>query len=267
MNVNFDMDVVADQIDLVGRGIMGISVACARCHDHKFDPIPTRDYYALAGIFTVLKRCGELPPTRDSQRQRPIYTSSRRPRKLHHPMTLLRLFWSCSRTPEFLNRFPNRNGLSEHHWRWVFVTIKQPADCKLNIKGEADKTGDAVPRGFLTACRFGAADIPMMNSRQSGRLELARWLTHRDHPLTARVMMNRIWLHLFGEGIVRTPNDFGVYGERPTHPELLDHLAIRFIDEGWSIRRMIRNIVLSRTYRLGSTADEALRAADPEMPC
>lgn len=263
MNVNFDMDVVADQIDLVGRGIMGISVACARCHDHKFDPIPTRDYYALAGIFTSTETMwgtaaneGLTAPATDLH----VLTAAPKVAPPDDFVETVLVLQSDTGIPKPIpeSKWPVGTPLA-----MGVRDIKQPADCKLNIKGEADKTGDAVPRGFLTACRFGAADIPMVNSRQSGRLELARWLTHRDHPLTARVMVNRIWLHLFGEGIVRTPDDFGVYGERPTHPELLDHLAIRFIDEGWSIRKMIRNIVLSRTYRLGSTADEALRAADP----
>ncbi|MCA9009604.1 MAG: PSD1 domain-containing protein [Planctomycetaceae bacterium] len=263
MNVNFDMDVVADQIDLVGRGIMGISVGCARCHDHKFDPIPTRDYYALAGIFTstetmwgtaahegltapatdlhVLKTAAKVAPPDDFVETVLVLQSDTGiPKPIPEPK------WPVGT--------PLAMGVRD---------TKQPADCKLNIKGEAHKPGDSVPRGFLTACQFDDADIPEVNGRQSGRLELARWLTHRNHPLTARVMVNRIWLHLFGEGIVRTPDDFGIYGERPTHPELLDYLAVRFIEEGWSIRRMIRNIVLSRTYRLSSTADEALRIADP----
>ena len=113
----------------------------------------------------------------------------------------------------------------------------KPADCEIRISGGAKK-GTVVPRGFLTAYRrlsdekdpsaFGAAEYSV-NANQSGRRELADWLTHRDHPQTARVMVNRIWLHLFGQGIVATPNDFGLYGARPTHPDLLDHLANRFV--------------------------------------
>jgi hypothetical protein len=95
-------------------------------------------------------------------------------------------------------------------------------------------------------------------------LQLARWIVHPDHPLTARVMVNRIWQQLFGTGIVATPDDFGVYGERPTHPELLDHLATRFVDGGWSIKQMVRSIVLSHTYQLGSAADASLIKADPQ---
>src|SRR5690606_29724622 len=98
----------------------------------------------------------------------------------------------------------------------------------------------------------------------SGRKELAEWLTRPDHPQTARVMANRIWLNLMGEGLVATPDDFGVYGARPTHPELLDWLAQRFVDEGWSIKRLIRTIVLSRTYQLSSEGPSQLLEVDPE---
>ena len=262
MNENFDMDVVADQIDVIGSGVMGISVACARCHDHKFDPVPTRDYYAIAGIFTsyetmwgtaanegltapktdlhILKAAAHVPPPKDFVETVLVLESN-----TGIPKPIPKSKWPVGT--------PLAMGVRD---------LKEPTDCKLNIKGEAKKLGDAVPRGFLTACRFESADIPAINPQQSGRLELAQWLTRGDHPLTARVMVNRIWQHLFGEGIVRTPNDFGVYGEHPTHPELLDHLAIRFVNEGWSTKTMIRNIVLSRTYQLSSDVDEALLNAD-----
>jgi len=106
--------------------------------------------------------------------------------------------------------------------------------------------------------------VEKIGAKTSGRLQLAHWLTREDHPQTARVMVNRIWLQLFGEGLVRTPDDFGVYGDRPSHPELLDHLAARFVDEGWSIKGMIRSIVLSKTYRLDSSAPTSLVERDPE---
>lgn len=262
MNDNFDMDIVADQIDVIGSGVMGISVACARCHDHKFDPVPTRDYYAIAGIFTstetmwgtaanegltapktdlhVLKAAAHVPPPEDFVETVLVLESN-----TGIPKAIPKSKWPVGT--------PLAMGVRDS---------KKPADCKLNIKGEAKKLGDAVPRGFLKACRFESANIPAINPQQSGRLELAQWLTQGDHPLTARVMVNRIWQHLFGEGLVRTPNDFGVYGERPTHPELLDHLAIRFVSEHWSMKTMIRNIVLSRTYQLSSDADETLLQSD-----
>jgi hypothetical protein len=264
MNTNFDMDVVADQIEVVGTGIMGISVACARCHDHKFDPIPTRDYYALAGIFTstqtmwgiaanekltasptdlhVLKAAPKvLPPADFVETVLVLESNTGIPKPLPKP------------------KWPVGTPLA------IGVRDKdKPADCKINIKGDAKKLGEAVPRGFVAACDTGPSDALRVDSKQSGRQQLAEWLTRPGHPLTARVMVNRIWLHLFGEGIVRTPDDFGVYGERPTHPHLLDHLANRFVEDGWSIKRLIRNIVLSRTYQLSSDASEQAFKADGE---
>ncbi len=262
MNNNFNMDVVADQIDVIGRGIMGLGVACARCHDHKFDPIPTRDYYALAGIFTstetlwgvaghekltapgtdllVLQAAPKvLPPENFVETVLVLESSTGKPKPVPKSK------WAPGT--------PLAMGVRDR---------AKPADCKVNVKGDAKKLGSSVPRGFLTAFKADTSDLIHVDPQQSGRLQLAHWLTSVDHPLTARVMVNRIWLHLFGEGIVRTPDDFGVYGERPTHPKLLDHLATRFIAEGWSIKRMIRAIVLSRTYQLSSHSDEKTIKAD-----
>ncbi|MCB1209694.1 MAG: DUF1553 domain-containing protein, partial [Verrucomicrobiales bacterium] len=140
---------------------------------------------------------------------------------------------------------------------------KAVTDCKLNVDGESKKLGPAIPRGFLSACSIAAA-APKPDAKQSGRLQLAQWLTSPQHPLTARVMVNRIWLNLFGEGLVRTPDDFGAYGTPPTHPALLDHLAGRFVREGWSVKRLIRSIVLSRTYQLSSEVSEKAKSKDPE---
>jgi hypothetical protein len=266
MNTNFDMDVVADQIDVVGRGVMGLSVACARCHDHKFDPIPTRDYYALAGIFTstetlwgtaanenltasptdlhVLKAAPKVLPPEDFVETVLVLESN-----TGKPKAIPKSKWALGT--------PLAMGTRDRG---------KPTDCKINVKGEANQLGDSVPRGFLTAFSSGDSSLIKADPKQSGRLQLAQWLTSDRNPLTARVMVNRIWLHLFGEGIVRTPDDFGVYGERPTHPQLLDHLATRFIDGGWSIKRMIRDIVLSRTYQLSSDADaNSIKTDSPNL--
>ncbi|MGV3485176.1 MAG: DUF1553 domain-containing protein [Planctomycetaceae bacterium] len=146
----------------------------------------------------------------------------------------------------------------------------KPVDCKIHINGQGNKLGPLAPRGALTAYQsIHTKDVlsglrMTIDARQSGRLELARWLTHPEHPQTARVMVNRIWQHLFGQGIVATPDDFGVYGARPTHPQLLDHLANRFVQDGWSIKRLIRCIVLSRTYRLDSQCHSEHLQIDPD---
>ncbi|MGE3778077.1 MAG: DUF1553 domain-containing protein, partial [Pirellulaceae bacterium] len=136
-------------------------------------------------------------------------------------------------------------------WTLAVRDREQPEDCRIHIRGETTNLGDAVPRGMLQVVSLSGNRVISPNS--SGRRELAEWLTDPEHPLTARVLVNRVWLHLFGQGLVATPDDFGVNGARPSHPELLDHLAARFLDEGWSVKELIRSIVLSRTYRLAGS--------------
>ena len=262
MNNNFAMDVVDDQINVIGSGIMGLSVACARCHDHKHDPIPARDYYALAGIFKstetmwglaanekltapptdlhVLKAAAHVPPP-EGWKETVLVIESNTGKPKQPPK------------PKWKPGTPLAMGVRDR---------KEPADCQINLKGESKKLGDKVPRGFLSACSLPGEPIEI-DPKTSGRLELAQWLTHPEHPLTARVMVNRIWLHLFGQALVGTPDDFGIYGDRPTHPELLDHLATRFVADGWSMKRLIRSIVLSRTYQLDSAADLRMVEVDP----
>lgn len=261
MNDNFEMDVVADQIGVIGHGIMGLSVGCARCHDHKTDPIPTRDYYALAGIFKSTETLwGAAAHQGLTAPQTPLHELKTPAKMSVRPEAEAIISKHKPHRPPAKPAFkyaadaPLAMGVRE---------AKAMVDCKLNIDGESKKLGAPVPRGFLTAC--GAIDPAMkLDAQQSGRLQLAQWLASKQHPQTARVMVNRVWQHLFGEGLVRTPDDFGMTGERPTHPELLDYLATSFMSEGWSIKRLIRNIVLSRTYQLSSQCDDKLRAADPE---
>jgi hypothetical protein len=257
MNENFEMDVVADQINVIGSGILGLSIGCARCHDHKTDPIPTRDYYALAGIFKSTEALWGAAA-------REGLTAPQTP--LHELQTATKLLPRAEVEPIIAANKP-RKAPAKASFTYApdaplamgVREAKKIEDCKLNISGESKKLGPAIPRGFLTACGGGA----LTDVKQSGRLELAHWLTHPQNPLTARVMVNRVWLHLFGEGLVSTPDDFGAYGERPSHPELLDHLATRFMREGWSIKKLIRSIVLSRTYQQTSEASElsALRSS------
>jgi Protein of unknown function (DUF1553) len=134
-------------------------------------------------------------------------------------------------------------------------------DAAVYVRGDPHKLGKAVPRGFPRAL---VKDKQEPITQGSGRLQLARWLARPDHPLTARVMVNRIWQHHFGEGIVRTPNNFGARGEPPTHPELLDYLAAQFVGSGWSVKAMHRLLLLSAIYQQGSrSSNEALRN-DPD---
>jgi hypothetical protein len=262
MNNNFEMDVVADQIDTVSTGIMGLSVACARCHDHKFDPVPTADYYAMAGIFKSSQTMWGLAANQTlTAPDTPLHVLQAAPKVVPSAAEAkaIAIAIEVSRGHRDLKKpkhaypagTPLAMGIGER---------KKMEDCKININGDAKKLGSVVKRGFLSALRI--SDVPSVATNQSGRLQLARWLTAKDHPLTSRVAVNRIWLQLFGEGLVRTPDEFGIYGDKPTHPELLDHLASRFVSGGWSTKQMIREIVLSRTYQLSSEADAKLVAAD-----
>lgn len=471
MNTNFAMDVVDDQIDVVCTTVMGLSVACARCHDHKHDPIPTRDYYALAGIFssteTLYGAAGNekltAPPTPLHElkstlpKKEPVPDRTATPKfpddyssvidslqpTLHAKLDVAPESLTISPDPSysaetfatvkettlhgtfaepapsysvsfwFRNQTKNGSrpitaylfsraklgdkalpgdhiGIGGSHDKartgklfvfngsatkksvagttviptgsWNHITLvrddrqvkvflngqleieqeldatfgdskefclanrsdnfapldgnlgevalfsralsdeqalqlhtasgqprgvrttpaegfamgvrdkAKPVDCKIHINGQGNKLGPLVSRGTLTAYHTLAPDSPdvahnpdmVIDGTHSGRLELAAWLTDPDHPQTARVMANRVWLHLFGQGIVTTPDDFGVYGARPSHPDLLDHLANRLIQQDWSIKRLIRAIVLSRTYQLSSRCDADTVAADPD---
>ncbi|TVQ02410.1 MAG: DUF1553 domain-containing protein [Planctomycetaceae bacterium] len=271
MNVDFEMDVVADQIDVVSTAVMGLSVACARCHDHKHDPISTRDYYALAGIFLSTE----------------TLWGNAANEKLTAPPTPLHTLTSLAPRPD-MDLATADPGVADAVAAGDAKDKKKPAKgdkaakapvalamgvrerdaakithCKVNLKGQSNKLGDEVPRGFLESVR-GEGAPPTIPDDQSGRLQLAEWLTRGDHPLTSRVLVNRVWLHLLGQPLVPSPDDFGHYGDRPTHPELLDHLAGTFQRDGWSVKRLIRRIVLSRTYQLSSTASPEQLAADPD---
>ncbi|MCA9059601.1 MAG: DUF1549 domain-containing protein, partial [Planctomycetaceae bacterium] len=253
MNDNFAMDVVNDQIDVISTGVMGLSVACARCHDHKHDPVSTRDYYALAGIFTSTETLwgaaanealtAPTTPLHELKATSPLAAPSEEDQAIFTTAAA-----GARNKPPQPKAGPARAmGVRD---------AKKIGNCKIHINGETKKQGEEVPRGVLT--EIGAAEpATAIDDKHSGRLQLAEWLTSPTHPLTARVMVNRVWLHLFGQALVSTPDDFGRYGARPSHPELLDYLADQFVQDGWSIRRLIRTIVLSRTYQLSSDADLA----------
>ena len=206
--LNVQQDVINDRIDVLTRGLLGLTVACARCHDHKFDPISAADYYALYGVFASA-----------AEKDRPDAP----PQLVDNPT---------------------------------------PFDPVVFLRGNSGSPGPKVDRRFLTILSPEFKPMPFKNG--SGRRELAEAIASRDNPLTARVWVNRIWDHLFGRGIVDTPSDFGSRGTPPTHPELLDWLACDLMDHGWSTKQLIREIVLSATYRQSSDARPDCIAADPE---
>ncbi|MBL8830359.1 MAG: PSD1 domain-containing protein [Planctomycetaceae bacterium] len=303
----FRMDVIDEQIELVGRSVLGLSVGCARCHDHKFDPIPTADYYALAGIFrsteplygygprgikatayhhTDLQPIGpdaeRLGPsglayfaklqelnlaqnTARSDRYRIVRRVAAAKLDMQKPGADKAEFeadiaqmeaeikdWDVKvKAHETALQTAMDNAPPMPGWAMGARERRQIEDCKIHVRGDTLNLGDIVPRGTLQVVSW-SPNQPIAKDR-SGRLELAEWLTDRRHPLTARVYVNRIWQHLFGRGLVTTPDDFGVNGARPSHAELLDHLAVRFMNHGWSTKRLVRELVLSRTYRQGES--------------
>ena len=216
-----------DRIDTTTRGILGLTVACARCHDHKYDPIAIEDYYALAGVFASTE-----PKNLKAKRVEAIVAESEKSdEKKKDPPTVLHI-----------------------------VEDKDPHDLPVFLRGNPESQGALVPRRFL---RVLSKSEPLPFTRGSGRLELSRALTERENPLTARVIVNRIWEKLFGRGVVSTPSNFGILGDRPTHPLLLDDLAVRFMEQGWSIKWLQKEIVLSATYRQASAGTEGSVRVDP----
>lgn len=317
-----------DAIDTTGRAFMGLTLRCARCHDHKFDPVTKEDYYALYGIFAStqfpyagseefasmkkprehfvpLLPSAEAAPRLEARRRRlaslqglvarlekdsptakrvaaldaiikvqadlveslrkqaanadDVATELQRHRleradwnkKLQDSLRGPRADLAAVERTNLPGDLPGAYGVSEG----------KPVNVPVQIAGDPGRPGSVVPRGapkFLTAHL--SCSIP---ANAGGRLELARWLTHPANPLTARVMVNRLWQYHFGRGLVGTPSNFGVRGEAPTHPELLDWLTSRFIDSGWSIKAVHRLIVSSKTYQLSAKQNEANAARDP----
>jgi hypothetical protein len=219
------LDVMADEwedrVDTVSRTMLGLTVACARCHDHKYEPITSRDYYAMAGVFASTRMVNRRP---DGSSEKNEAQST------------------------------NMTGQTMH----VVLDADSPEDVPIFIRGNVDRKGEVAKRSFLQVL---SEDKPRLFNHGSGRADLAAAITERSNPLTARVMVNRVWGQFFGHPLVATPSNFGHSGQRPTHPELLDDLAVRFMEDGWSVKSLVRELVLSATYRQSSLAGQS--ATDP----
>ena len=219
------LDVMADEwedrVDTVTRATLGLTVACARCHDHKFDPITQRDYYALAGVFASMKMVNK---TADGKIVEGKVSADKMPADAVH-----------------------------------MVEEGNAQNLNIFLRGNVDQKGPVAERSFLKVL---STSEPVPFKEGSGRRELAEAIASRDNPLTARVMVNRIWAVLFSRPLVATPSNFGHTGMLPTHPELLDDLAVRFMQGGWSVKSLIREMVLSATYRQSSREDSKKLAAD-----
>jgi len=298
----FAADLVDEQIDVVTKGIMGISVACARCHDHKFDPIPQSDYYAIAGIFrssktyygsvnttqnrhrtTLIKLpikdqnpfVGNLSASQiDSlkkeldelkERRREVALKARTMRNQNEGernQQSIRDIRSLQRQEAAIQEKLNSVDSSGNPQAYCMgMQPATPTNAYLFEKGEVGKPRQQVQRGFVQVIGGAKNEI---SRKDSGRKELAEWITSKDNPLTARVLANNVWTKLVGQGIVRTHDNFGSTGLRPTHPELLDYLAINFMKNNWSVKNLIRHIMTSRTYRMSSTFNAANFKLDPE---
>ena len=368
----FRVDVIDEQIDTTTRAVLGVTVACARCHDHKFDPIPQKDYYAVAGIFrstdthfgTAATTYGKAaqknkngtsllplgtkdqpqaaapepisPPPVSAERSADVDEmikrfAARDPKMAarlqnlspEQKRTFAERFSGKGQTPapppaapaaradyeQMLKRLAERDpkkaeqlkSLPEDKRAQMLAKLAErfgkgaapakkgkkgdygtpagnetkptgpqamgvkegyPTDARVLVRGELEQPAETVPRGFVQVMTTGAA--PAIPANASGRLELAQWLTAPTNPLTARVAVNRVWMHLFGDGLVRTPDNFGATGEKPSHPELLDALALQFVRDGWSVKKLVRSLVLSRTYQLSSAVERTAMTTDPD---
>jgi hypothetical protein len=306
------MDLVDQQIEKVGKTFLGMTLNCARCHDHKFDPITLGDYYGLAGIFsstesTYKEQRGVWSSVTKSPLPESLEQFTRREAakrenakkvaavqeqqitaeaRLRELTPLIKAAREIPTAPgakpladlekEHADLTKSLAKLEQQSWHLKYLEPSTPlaygvkecvriADAQLQIRGNPHLLGAAVPRGFVEVATHGSP--PAIPTEQSGRLQLANWLTGPASSLVARVTVNRIWQRLFGRGLVSSVDYLGVRGELPTHPELLDYLAGQFIRDGWSQKRLIRELVLSRTYRQRAEADDSSQvaiAADPE---
>ena len=298
--IRFVMDNIDEQIDAVSRAFLALTASCARCHDHKFDPIPTADYYALAGIFKSSDLCAALRnqmgggglafydtnlllmlgPKQQSDASEATDEDAKKKKELaaaREELDSLTEGKDKKTTEEAsedqvaslrarIKRLQREIGdgndpALRNHVALGVREAKTIGDTEIRVRGEAEKLGPTVPRGFLSVVSLPGQ--PPITPGESGRRELAQWLTSEHNPLTPRVMVNRVWQHLMGEGLVRSVDNFGVMGDTPSHPELLDALAIRFVKEGWSVKKLVRAIVLTRAYRLSAEASAANIKVDP----
>ena len=280
-----EMDIVDEQIDTVGRAFLGLTFGCARCHDHKFDPIETADYYGLAGVFKStqtmdsLKKVArwhenELPGAETAARKAAFADDvAARKAAIHKVVADATDAAKTADEAKFsddikaqLKKLRDELAALEKAGPDVptamGVAEQKVTDVPLHIRGSHLKLGDVVARRVPVV--FTSLEKPQFAADHSGRLQLAKWMTDDRHPLTYRVIVNRVWRWHFGKGLVRTPDNFGMLGEVPTHPELLDWLAYRFLERGTSLKQLHRLIMLSSTYQQSSLPDGATAKADPE---
>jgi len=308
---NYHHLTIADTLDTLGRSVLGLSIGCARCHDHKYDPISMADYYGLYGIFSSTRYA--FPGSEEKKRPRDFVSllpdaeaaplaKAHQEQLARHEAELKRVDGELAKLTEGIklaeaaaaspNAPPPAAGVeagpkiaeleSEQEklravakdvrgqidqltaagpYEQAYAVIDGPAaNARIQKRGEPTRPGEEAQRRFLEI--LGADRLPD-GETGSGRRQLADWLTRSSNPLTARVLVNRVWHYHFGHGLVRTTSDFGLRGRGPSHPELLDYLAGSFMADGWSIKDLHRRIMLSRVYQLTSDDNPAAAAVDP----
>jgi cytochrome c553 len=296
-SLQFKLDIVDEQLDTMGQAMLGLTIGCARCHDHKFDAIPQKDYYALAGIFqsteTLYGTVGVITNGHPSGLNELDFSAPRIEAKFSRAQLktevarierqIKELYGSTAPSSFRLPDDPQKARESiaarsrlaivsqrlketaeDGHMIPLAMGVrdaKNPANMPLYSRGDPTKPLATVTRGFPQVLPEASS---LVNETSSGRRELADWIASPLNPLTARVYVNRVWQHLLGRGLVATPDNFGGSGEPASHPELLDHLAAEFIAHGWSLKWLVREIVLSRTYQLSSHISSTAYALDPD---
>ncbi len=288
------MDIVDEQIDTTGRAFLGLTFGCARCHDHKFDPLPTTDYYALAGVFkstqtmesykTVARWYEHSIPTPEElerQKQHQAAVAGKKAEveavvKAANEALLSTLAEGAELPKNAETQYPEETKARLKALRDELTKLeKEPpevssamgvhegdvADVAVHIRGSHLNLGDVVPRRFPLV--LASEETSPFPSDKSGRLKLAQWMASADHPLTWRVFANRLWRWRFGEGLSSTTDNFGLLGDAPSHPLLLDYLAQRLIASGGSVKAMHRLLMLSSVYQMSGDYDAAAASADP----
>jgi mono/diheme cytochrome c family protein len=271
--LNNKHDIIDDRIDVVSRGLLGLTVGCARCHDHKYDPIPQKDYYSLYGVFASSTEPRDLPEIGTPERT-PAYLNYDKELKARQAATAKFRAEHQAELAGGNRKFRDElRALQKRVDQWratnpaappqamVIVDLPTPQTPHVFKRGNPNIPGPAVPRQFL-AVLSGPERQPFHEG--SGRLELARAIADPRNPLTARVLVNRVWLHHFGKGLVSTPSDFGLRSDPPSHPELLDWLAATFVQDGWSLKKLHRLILLSQVYRQSSGENPTGLQVDPD---
>ncbi|MBL8240792.1 MAG: PSD1 domain-containing protein [Bryobacterales bacterium] len=282
-------DQLDDVLNTTAQGFLGLTLACARCHNHKFEPLTTKDYYGMIAVFNGLER----PRNGRTELDRPIGTwaeidrFNEREKKIAGLREAAKAEWAAAAgvdvkklskeqakaMAEALGKLPVEEEVARLKRETAdlprgYFMEERSATVKpthILIRGKATSPGPEVEPSVPAVLAKTQPTFAFAGTRTSGRrLGLARWIASRENPLTARVIVNRVWQWHFGEGIVRTANDFGVMGDKPSHEALIDWLAVWFMDNGWSLKKLHALILGSNTYRMARTGNAAYAAADPE---